>query len=109
MAHRSLLYCHSLCNILGAVERDFVPSIGFHPEHRVTTDHEHKPKLGYSGLNHHHKFPCFNSCCIVYALIRDRRETRVIFLFVCLAYKEDDSARIKNNKKSTIKKISTKL
>ena len=43
--HLSLLYCHSLCSILGAVERDFVPSVSVHLEHQVTTDHEHQPEL----------------------------------------------------------------
>ena len=98
MAHRSLLYCHSLCSILGAVERDFVPSVGVHPKHRVTSDHEHQPELGCSSSDHHHLFPSFDSYCTVYALTRDRRETRVLFLSVYLAYKEDDSTRIKNNK-----------
>ena len=98
MAHRSLLCYHRLCNILGAVERDFVPSIGVHPEHRVTTDHEHQPELGCSGSDDHHLFSSFDSYCVVYALIRDRRETRVLFLSVYLAYKEDSSENIKNNK-----------
>ena len=98
MAHQSLLCCHSLCSMLGAVERDFVPSVGVHPEHRVTTNHEHQPELGCSGLDHHHSFPYFYSCCVVYALIRDRRETRVLFLSVYLAYKEDGYEKIKKNK-----------
>ena len=109
MAHWSLLYCHSLSSILGDVERDFVPSIGFHPEHQVITDHEHQPELGCSGFDHHHQFPSNDSCCIVYAPICDLRETRVFFLLVYLAYKDDGSAKIKNNKQSKIKKISTKL
>ena len=98
MAHPSLLYYHTLCSILGAVERDFVPSVDVHLEHRVTSDHEHKPELGCSGSDHHHLFPSFNSYSAVYALIRDRRETRVLFLSVYLAYKEDSSKKIKNNK-----------
>ena len=75
--------------MLGAVERDFVTSVGVHPEHRVTTDHEHQSELGCSGLDHHHLFSSFDSYCAVYALTRDRRETRVLFLSVYLAYKED--------------------
>ena len=98
MAHRSLLCYHSLCSMLGAVEWDFVPSVGVHPEHRVTTDHKHQPEQGCSGLGHHHLFPSFDSYCVVYTLIRDRRETRVLFLSVYLAYKEVGSAQIKNNK-----------
>ena len=54
MAHPSLLCYHTLCSMLGAVERDFVPSIDVHPEHRVTSDHEHQPELGCSGLDHPH-------------------------------------------------------
>ena len=42
MAHGSLLCYDSLCSMLGVVERDFVPSVGVHPEHRLTTDHEHQ-------------------------------------------------------------------
>ena len=96
--------------MLGAVERDFVPSVGVHPEHRVTTNHEHQPELGCSGLGHHHLFPSFDSYCVMYALIRDRRETRVLFLSVYLAYKEDSSERkSKTIKQSKIKNISTKL
>ena len=98
VAHRSLLCYHSLCSMLGAVERDFVPSIGVHPEHRVTSDHEHQQEMGCSGSDHHHIFPSFNSYCAVYALIPDRRETRVLSLSVYLAYKEDSSENIKNNK-----------
>ena len=98
MAHPNLLCYHSLCSMLGAVERDFVPSIDVHPEHRVTSDHEHQPELGCSGSDHHHLFPSFDSYCTVYALIRDRRLTRILFLSVYLAYKEDGSAKIKNNK-----------
>ena len=51
VAHPSLLCYHNLCNMLGAVERDFVPSVGVHPEHRVTTDHEHQPELGFRVWN----------------------------------------------------------
>ena len=110
MAHPSLLWYHTLCSMLGAVERDFVPSIGVHPEHRVITDHEHQPELGCSGLDHHHQFPYFDSFCVVYAIIRDRRETRVLFLSVYLAYKEDSyKKKSKTIKQSKIKKISTKL
>ena len=98
VAHQSLQCYHNLCSMLGAVEKDFVPSVGVHSEHRVTIDHKHRPKLGCSGLEHHHCFPSFDSCFIVYSLIRDRRETRVLFLSVYLAYKEVGSARIKNNK-----------
>ena len=50
----SLLCYHRLCSMLGALEQDFFPSVGVHPEHRVTTDHEHQSKLGCSGLDHHH-------------------------------------------------------
>ena len=100
MAHRSRLCYYRLCSMLGAVERDFFPSIVVHPGHRVTTNHEHQPELGCSRLGHHHLFPSLDSYCVVYALIRDRRETRVLFLSVYLAYKEDGSARIKNNKQS---------
>ena len=98
MAHPSLLCYHTLCSMLGAVERDFVPSVDVHPEHRVTSDHEHQLELGCSGSDPHHLFPSFNSYCVVYALIRDRRETRVLFLSVYVAYKEDSSEKIKNNK-----------
>ena len=35
---------------------------------------------------------------IWYAQICDRRETRVLFLYVYLAYKEDSSDKNKNNK-----------
>ena len=100
MAHPSLLCYHGLCIMLGAVEQDFVPSVGVHPEHRVKTDHEHQPELGCSCLGHHHLFLTFDSYCIVYALIRDRRETRVLFLSVYLAYKEVGSSQIKNKVKS---------
>ena len=88
----SYLYC-----MFGAVERDFVPSIDVHLEHRVTSDHEHPPELGCSGSDNHHLFPSFKSYCTVYALTRDRRETGVLFLSVYLAYKEDSSKKIKNN------------
>ena len=93
MAHQSLLCYHCLCSMLGAVERDFVPSIGVHPEHWVTSNHEHQPELGCSGSDHHHLFPSFDSYCAVYALIFYRRETRVLFLSVYLAYKEDSSEK----------------
>ena len=110
MAHLSLLCYHTLCSMLEAVEWDFVPSVGVHPEHRVTTSHEHQPDLGCSCLGHHHLFPSFDSYCAVYALVRDRRETRVLFLSVYLAYKEDSSEKeSKTIKQSKIKKISTKL
>ena len=99
MAHPSLLCYHTLCIMLEAVERDFVPSVDVHPERRVTSDHEHPLDLGCSGLDPHHLLPSFDSYCTVYALTRDRRETRVLFLSVYLAYKEE----------SKIKKISTKL
>ena len=39
--------------MIGAMEWDFFPSVGVHPEHRVTTDREHQPELGCSGLGHH--------------------------------------------------------
>ena len=111
MAHQSVLCCHSLCSMLGAVERDFVLSISVHPEHRGTTDHEHQPELGCSGSDPYHLFPSFDSYCVVYALIHDRRETRVLFLFVYLAYKEDSSEEKKSKtiKQSKIQKISSKL
>ena len=54
VAHRSLLCYDSLCSMLEAVERDFVPSVGVNPGHRVITNNEHQPELGYSGLDHHH-------------------------------------------------------
>ena len=79
--------------MLGAVERDFVPSVSVHPEHRVTSDHEYQPELGCSGSDHHHLFPSFDSYCAVYALTRDRRETRVLFLSAYLAYREDNSKK----------------
>ena len=91
MAHPSLLCYHTLCSMLGAVERCFVPSIYVHPERRATSDNEHLLDLGCSGLDPNHLFPSFNSYCAVYALARDRRETRVLFLSVYLAYKEDSS------------------
>ena len=109
MAHPSLLCYHNLCSILRAVERDFVLSVGVHPDHRVTSDHEHQPDLGCSSSDHHHLFQSFDLYFAVYALTRDRRETRVLFLSVYLAYKEDSSARIKNNKQSKINKMLTKL
>ena len=98
MARPNLLCYHSLCSMLGAVEQDFFPSVDVHLEHRVTSNHEHQSELGCSGLDPHHLFPSFDSYCIVYALTRDRRETRVLFLSVYLAYKEDSSKKIKNNK-----------
>ena len=98
VAHPSLLCYHSLCSMLGAVELDFVPSIDSHPEHRVTSDHEHQPELGYSGSDHHNLFPSFGSYCAVYAVTRDRTETRVLFLSVYLAYKKDSSKKNNNNK-----------
>ena len=100
----------TLCSMLGAVEQDFVPSVDIHPERRVTSDHEYPLDLGYSGLDPHHLFPSFDSYCAVYALARDRKEIRVLFLSVYLAYKEDSSERkSKTIKQSKIKKISTKL
>ena len=87
MAHPSLLCYHTLFSMLGAVEQDFVPSVDVHPEHRVTTNHEHQPELGCSGSDPHHLFPSFDSYCVVYALIRDDKETRVLFLSVYLAYR----------------------
>ena len=98
MARPNLLCYHSLCSMLRAMERDSVPSVDVHPEHRVTSDHEHQPELGCFGLDHHHLFLSFDSYCAVYALASDRRETRVLFLSVYLSYKEGGSARIKNNK-----------
>ena len=93
MAHQSLLCYHSLCSMLGAVEWDFVPSVGVHPEHRAKNDYEHQPELGCFGLGHHHSFPSFDSYCVVYTLIRDRSETRVLFFSVYLEYKEDGSEK----------------
>ena len=95
MAHPSLLCYHTLCSMLGAVERDFVHSVDVHPEHWVTSDHEHQLELECSGSDPHHLFQSFDSYCAVYALTRDRRETRVLFLSVYLAYKKDSSERIK--------------
>ena len=110
MAHPSLLCYHTLCSMLEAVERDFVPSVNVHPEHRVKSDHEHPLDLGYSGLDPHHLFPSFYSYCVVYALARDHRGTTVLFLSVYLAYKEDSfEKKSKTIKQSKIKKISTKL
>ena len=54
MAHQSVLCYDSLCSMLGSVERDFVPSVGVHREHRVTTNHEHQSELGCSGLDRNH-------------------------------------------------------
>ena len=109
MARPNLLCYHSLCSMLGAVERDFVPSTNVHPERRVTSDHEHQLDLGCSGFDPHQLFPSFDSYCAMYALAHDRRETRVLFLSVYLAYKEDSSERkSKTIKQSKIKKISTK-
>ena len=110
MAYPNLLCYHSLCRMLGAVERDSVPSVDVHPEHRVTSDHEHPPELGCSGSYLHNLFPGFDSYCAVYALACDRRETTVLFLSVYLAYKEDSSEKkSKTIKQCNIKKISTKL
>ena len=109
VAHPSLLCYHTPCSMLRAVERDFIPSVDVHSEHRVISDHEHQSELECSGSDPRHLFPSFDSYCAVYALIRDHRETRVLFLSMYLAYKEDGSARIKNNKQSKIKKILTKL
>ena len=96
--------------MLGAVERDFVPSIDVHPEHRVTSNHEHQPELGCSGSDPYHLFPSFDSYCVVYALTRDRTDTRVLFLSEYLPYKENSSEKkSKTIKQSKIKKISTKL
>ena len=61
MAYPSLLCYHTLFSMLGAVEQDFVPSIDVHPEHRVTSDHEHQPELGCSGSDPHHLLPSFDS------------------------------------------------
>ena len=110
MAHPILLCYHSLCSMLGAVERDSVPSVDVHPERRVTSDHKYSLDLGCSSLDPHHLFPSFDIYCAVYALTRDRRETGVLFLSVYLAYKEDGSEKkSKTIKQSIIKKISTKL
>ena len=59
MAHRSLLRCHSLYSMLGAVERDFVPSVSVHPGHPVTTNHELQPELRCSGLDHRQRRQIF--------------------------------------------------
>ena len=110
MAHRCLLCYHRLCSMLGVVEQDFVPSIVVHPKHQVTIDHEHQVELGCFGSNHPHLFPKCDLYCAVYAIIHDRRETRVLFLSVYLAYKEDSSERkSKTIKQTKIKKITTKL
>ena len=110
MAHPSLLCYLTLCSMLGDVDRDFVPSVDVHPEHQVTSDHEHQSELGCFGSDPHPIFPSFDSYCAVYALTRDSRKTRVIFLSVYLAYKEDSSEKkSKTIKQSKIKKISTKL
>lgn len=106
MAHLSLLCYHTLCSVLGAVEWDFFPFVDVHPEHRITSYHEHQPKLGCSGSDPHHLFPSFDSYCAVYGLARDRREIRVLFLSVYLAYNEDSSEKkSKTIKQSKIKKI----
>ena len=90
--------------------QNIVATVDVHPEHRVTSDHKHQPELGCSGSDPHHLFPSFDSYCAVYALTRDRRETRVLFLSVYLAYKEDSfEKKSKTIKQSKIKKISTKL
>ena len=99
MAHPSLLCYHTLCCMLGAVERDFFPSVDVHLERRVTSDHEHPLDQGCSSLDTHHLFPSFDSYYVMYALPRDSRETRVLFLSVYLTYKEDSSER----KSKTIK------
>ena len=104
MAHLSLLCYHTLCSMLGVVERDFVPSIDVHAGHRVTSDHEHQLEQGCSGSDPHHLFPSFDSYCAMYSLTRDRMETRVLFLSMYLAYKEVSSARIKNNRKVKLRK-----
>ena len=109
MAHPSLLCYHTLCSMLGAVEQDFIPSVGVHPEHQVTSDHEHQPKLGCSGSDHHHLFPSFDSYCAVYALISDHRERMVLFLSVYLHTRRIVLKKSKTIKQSKIKKISTKL
>ena len=110
MAHPSLLCYHTLCSMLGAVEWASVPSIDVHPEHLVTSDHEYQSELGCFGSDPHNLIPSFDSYCTVYILARDRRETRVLFLSVYLAYKEDSSEKkSKTIKQSKIKKISTKL
>ena len=70
-----------------------MPSASVHPWHRVTIDHEHQSELECYGLDPHHLFLCFDSYCAVYALTRDRRETRVLFLSVYLAYKEYSSGK----------------
>ena len=72
MAHPSLLCYHTLCSMLGAVKQDFVPSVDVHPEHRVTSDHEHQPELGCSGSDPYNLFPSLDIYCTLYALIRDR-------------------------------------
>ena len=94
MAHPSLLCYHTLCSMLGALERDFVPSVVVHPEHRVTSDHEHQPEVGCSGSDPHHLFLSFDSYFAVYTITHDRRETMVLFLSVYLAYKEDSSETV---------------
>ena len=94
MAHPSMLCYHTLCSMLGAVEWDFVPSVDVHPERRVTSDHEHPLDLGCSGLDPHHLLPSFDSYCTVYALARDRRETRVLFLSVYFSYEENSSENL---------------
>ena len=104
VAHQSLQYYHNLYSTLEDVERDFVPFVDFHPKHHVITDHEHQLELGCSGLDHHHLYPSFDSYCVVYTLICGRKETRVLFLYVYLAYKEVCSARIKNNRKVKLRK-----
>ena len=110
MAHPILLCYHTLCSMLGAVERDFVPSVDVHPERRVTSDHENPLDLGCSGFDPRLFFPSFDSYCAVYTLAHNRRETKVLFISVYLAYKEDSSERkSKTIKQSKIKKISTKL
>ena len=84
--------------MLAAEEWDFVPSVDIHPEHRVTSNHEYQPELGCSGSDPNHLFQSFDSYCAVYALTRDHRETRVPFLSLYLAYKEDSSEKKSKNK-----------
>ena len=107
MAYPSLLCYHRLCSMPGAVDRDFVPSVGVHPEHRVTSDNEHQLEQGCSGSDHHHLFPSFDSYCAVYALARDHRETRVLFLSCIWHTRRIFLKKSKTIKQSKIKKIST--
>jgi len=84
VAYPSLLCYHTLCSMLGAVERDFVPSVDVYLEHRVTSDHEHQLDLECSGSDPHQLFLSFNSYYTVYALALVRRETRVLFSSPCI-------------------------